>query len=53
VNLDYHVAEHFFKGVCICPCRKCTTNSGLNHVKCICKACPDNLCGAKEGRTIR
>ena len=41
-----HAAEHFFKGVCICPCVACT-RSTMSAVQCVCPACDSRLCGAR------
>jgi hypothetical protein len=47
-----HAPEHFFKGVCICPCTNCTTHPFDRAVKCICPDCPDKLCGLKIEKVI-
>lgn len=42
-----HVADHFFKGVCICPCGDCTERVGEGLIMCTCVDCPAEGCGAK------
>lgn len=43
-----HAAEHFFKGVCICPCDACAEHVGDGLVMCTCPDCPASGCGAKK-----
>lgn len=40
-----HSPDHFFKGVCICPCKNCTTHPDKHTTRCICPDCPPELCG--------
>ena len=44
---EKHASEHFFKGVCICPCRKCTAHTKGGQTFCTCKDCPRDPCGMK------
>jgi hypothetical protein len=43
-------ADHFFMGVCICSCPRCTmhgTEKGKDKLYCIDPACPSDKCGLK------
>lgn len=42
-----HAAEHYFQGVCICPCSSCTEHVADGLVMCTCPGCPAAACGAK------
>lgn len=42
-----HAVEHWFKGVCICPCPVCTRPAGMDGVTCTCPDCPPAACGLK------
>jgi hypothetical protein len=44
--------EHFFRGICICPCKQCTSHGSptqlhVGDMRCICADCPAATCGAR------
>lgn len=50
---QFHVPDHFFNGVCICPCIMCLKKGDRNFVQCICPSCPYEAgCGLKTMRTV-
>lgn len=42
-----HAAEHYFKGLCICPCGDCLERVGDGLIMCTCPGCPADRRGAK------
>lgn len=48
--MDQHTKydDHFFKGVCICPCKNCTVSVPGGKSICKCQDCPTALCGSER-----
>lgn len=45
-----HPAPHeLFRGVCICPCPRCTDRPADDVTRCICPDCDTRACGARAG----
>lgn len=49
----WHIPDHFFNGVCICPCTMCLKKGDRNNfMQCIDDDCPPDKCGLKTMRMV-